>query len=150
MSPLSLSADLSQMATIHAFVEQVGQDQDLDDQTLYTLHTVVGEACTNVIEHAYAGQGGPMEITLETQDDCVRVTIRDWGTTFDPAKVPIPDVTAPLERRPLGGLGVYLLHQMMDDVQYHFSAKDGNTLCMVKRTQGVAGPTDHKSSSQVP
>ncbi len=150
MSSLSLSADLSQMATIHAFVDQVGHDQGLDDQTLSTLHTVVGEACTNVIEHAYHGQGGPMEIHLETQADCVQVTIRDWGTAFDPAEVPIPDVTAPLEERPLGGLGVYLMHRMMDDVQYHFSAEDGNTVHMVKRIQGIAGLADHKSSAQVP
>lgn len=148
MSSLSLTADLSQMATIHAFVEQVGHDQDLDDEILYTLHTVVGEACTNVIEHAYAGRGGPMEISLEAQGDCVRVSIRDWGTAFDPAEVPIPDVAAPLEKRPLGGLGVYLIHQMMDNVQYHFSTEDGNTLRMIKRTQGVAVLMDHKSSSQ--
>ena len=136
MTSLSLRADLSQIATIHGFVEQVGKDQDLDGQTLHTLHLVIGEACTNVIEHAYGRQGGPMEITLEARDDYVRVIIRDWGVAFDPAKVPIPDIGAPLEKRPLGGLGIFLMYQMMDDVHYHFSVEDGNTLIMVKRTQG--------------
>jgi len=150
MASLSLPANLSQIATIHGFVDQVGHDQNLDDQILHALHLVVGEACTNVIEHAYGGQGGPMELTLEARDDYIRVIIRDWGVAFDPAKVPIPDIGAPLEKRPVGGLGVYLMYQMMDDVHYHFSVEDGNTLIMVKRTPGIPSPTDRKPSAQVP
>jgi serine/threonine-protein kinase RsbW len=113
-------------------VDQVGRSQDLDERTLHTLHLVLDEACTNVIEHAYRGQGGAMEIALEVEDDCIRVVIRDWGLPFDPDAVPVPDVTAPLEDRPLGGLGVYLLREMMDEVRYEFSAQDGNTLTLVK------------------
>jgi len=132
MASLRLSALLPQIATVHDFVDQVGRSQDLDERTLHTLHLVLDEACTNVIEHAYRGQGGAMEIALEVEDDCIRVVIRDWGLPFDPDAVPVPDVTAPLEDRPLGGLGVYLLREMMDEVRYEFSAQDGNTLTLVK------------------
>ena len=132
MDSLRLPAELTQIAAVHDFVEQVGQDHNLDVRTLHTLHLVLEEACTNVIVHAYQGQGGEMEITIEVQTDCVRVLVHDWGTPFEPADVPVPDVYAPLEDRPLGGLGVYLLREMMDDVQYEFSTQDGNTLTMVK------------------
>jgi serine/threonine-protein kinase RsbW len=64
----------------------------------------------------------------------VRVVIRDWGTRFDPLAVPTPDVSAPLEERPLGGLGLYLMRQTMDEVGFRFDEDDGNILTMVKRT----------------
>jgi serine/threonine-protein kinase RsbW len=135
VATLNFFANLSQLETIHRFVEETTLELGLDDQTRHTLQTVVEEACTNVIVHAYGGQGGKMILTLEVIGSCLQVTLRDWGMPFDPAQVPIPDVTAPLEKRPLGGLGVYLMREMMDQVHFQFDATDGNTLVMVKEIQ---------------
>lgn len=150
MASLRLSAKLSEIASVHSFVAQIGRSQDLDERSLYTLHLVLEEACTNVIEHAYQGQGGPMEISLEMLEDRVRVIVRDWGVPFEPDEVPIPDVIAPLEDRPLGGLGVYLLREMMDDVCYQFSSEDGNTLTMIKQIPDHHDPANQNPSAANP
>jgi anti-sigma regulatory factor (Ser/Thr protein kinase) len=133
MAALSLDADLSQLATIRRFVLKVGSELGLDECTIDDLQLATEEACTNVIRHGYGGQGGTIELSIEAAGGGVRVTVRDWGKSFDPEAVPIPDVTAPLEERRLGGLGLYLMRHLMDEVSFEFDADEGNTLTMFKR-----------------
>jgi serine/threonine-protein kinase RsbW len=83
--------------------------------------------------HAYEGRGGRLELRIDVVDDRVEVMIRDWGQTFDPNAIPTPDVDAPLEQRPIGGVGLFLMRQMMDRVDFQFSETGGNTLTMAKR-----------------
>ena len=135
MATLSLDADLAQLTTIREFVSRSGRELDLDERTIYDLQLAVDEACTNVIQHAYAGRGGAMEVTVEPDEGGVRVTVRDWGEPFEFQKVPEPNVATPLEQRELGGLGLFLMHQVMDDVLFDFDAEQGNTLTMVKRNR---------------
>lgn len=147
MPSLNLFADLQQLPAIHDFVDQAGRDLGLDERTLYTLQMVVGEACTNVIMHAYGGKGGEVVLTIESTANGLEVRIRDWGEPFDPLNVPTPDVSAPLEQRPLGGLGLFLMRQMMDQVDFRFDEEEGNTLTMTKRTRTEAQPKSQSPGS---
>jgi anti-sigma regulatory factor (Ser/Thr protein kinase) len=139
MGTLSLFADLSQLAAIREFVAQSGRDLNLDEKTIYELQLAVDEASTNVVKHAYGGLGGEIEITIEPTESSVRVIVRDWGAPFDPLDVPEPDVSAPLGQRKLGGLGLFLIRQVMDDVRFSFDAEQGNTLTMEKQLRGRGG-----------
>ena len=132
MATLSMFADLTELATIRDFVEAVSRQLMLSEREIYDLRLAVDEACSNVIRHAYQGQGGRIEVRIHPVERGIEVVIRDWGAKFNPAMVPEPDVTAPLEDRPLGGLGLFLIYHMMDDVEFHFDHADGNTLKMVK------------------
>ena len=67
------------------------------------------------------------------EEETLVIRVRDWGQSFDPASVTLPDVTAPLEERDLGGLGMFLIHQFMDEVAYTFDPERGNELTMRKR-----------------
>jgi serine/threonine-protein kinase RsbW len=136
MVELSLWADFSHLAAVRDFVTQVGHDLGLDNHLVYDLQLAVDEACTNVIQHAYGGRGGDLAIRIEAVAGGIRVIVRDWGQAFDPGTVPLPDVTAPLDRRPLGGLGLFLIRQVMDQVDFWFNETDGNTLIMIKRLEG--------------
>lgn len=101
---------------------------------LYRIELVVDEACTNVVQHAYAGEEpGDLVITCSADAERLVIQIRDWGRSFEPKSVPEPDVQAPLEERSLGGLGVFLIRQFMDEVEYSFDSKQGNLLTMTKR-----------------
>jgi len=133
MTTLRLCADLAQLTAIREFVARSGRELDLDERANYDLQLAVDEACTNVIQHAYGGRAGEIEVTVEPAEGGVRVTVADWGTPFELHKVPVPDVAAPLEQREVGGLGLFLIHQLMDDVRFDFDAELGNTLTMVKR-----------------
>ena len=136
MARLSLFAELAQLATIRTFVAQTGRDLGLGRQVTDDLVLAVDEACTNVLKHGYGGRGGKIELAVEAVEEGIRVIVRDWGAAFEPDAVPVPDVTAPLGARPLGGLGLFLMRQVMDDVDFAFDPQQGNTLTMVKRLIG--------------
>ena len=112
-----------------------------DEGVLDQLQLAVDEACANVVEHSYAGmEPGDVEVSCGFDDECLVIQVRDWGRSFVPEDVPEPDVDAPLAERSLGGLGLFLLRQCMDQVEFSFDDKDGNELTMTKRLQG-AEPT---------
>jgi serine/threonine-protein kinase RsbW len=137
MAEMNLFVDRDRLAIVRNFVAQAGRDLGLDSCAIDDMKLAVDEACTNIVEHAYGGQGGALEIEIKPIDGGAQVTIRDWGAAFDPKAVPSPDVTAPLEQRPLGGLGLYLMRQMMDQVDFQFCGENGNTLTLVKRFEEV-------------
>ena len=111
----------------------------MDEWGVYSLKLAVDEACTNIVQHAYGGRGGEIEVTVEAVEEGVWVTLLDWGEPFDPASIPTPDVTASLDQRPLGGLGLFLMRQLMDEVHFEFDADRGNRLTMAKNFQGRGG-----------
>jgi serine/threonine-protein kinase RsbW len=111
----------------------------LDDHALYEIQLAVDEACANVVHHAYQGvEPGDMEIACSVNDQILTIQVRDWGRGFNPCDVSEPDVDAPLAERTLGGLGLFLLKQIMDSVQFTFDSQHGNELVMTKRVQ-IAG-----------
>ena len=133
MATLSINADLTQLVTVRRFVAQAARDLGMDEQGIYELQLAVDEACTNVIRHGYGGRDGKIEIHIEPGEGGLLLMVRDWGSAFDPQAVPTPDVTISLEERGLGGLGLFLMRQVTDDLCFEFDAEKGNTLTMVKR-----------------
>ena len=112
--------------------EHCGAHPLVGSQTLYDIQLAVDEACTNIITHGYAGMDpGSIILDLEIDTDKLRVYITDFGHSFEPDNTPIPDVTAPLDDRPLGGFGVFFIRQSMDQMEYHVT-EDGNTMLLTK------------------
>lgn len=132
MAELSLFVDLDHVSEVREFVGRIGEELALDRQVIFELQLAVEEACSNVVFHAYDGQGGDLEVSIEPVEGGVQVVMRDWGATFDPQAVCTPDVQAPLDQRPLGGLGLHIMRQMMDRVDFQFDKDEGNTLTLVK------------------
>jgi anti-sigma regulatory factor (Ser/Thr protein kinase) len=129
---LVLSGQHNDLSRVVEFVEQACAEAGVDPAAWFDLQLATEEACANVIEHAYQRRGGRMEIRFEVQGDDVSITIHDHGRAFDPKSVPAPNLAAPLEERPLGGLGLHLMNKLMDEVRFDFSPHEGNTLVMVK------------------
>jgi serine/threonine-protein kinase RsbW len=121
------------LATILDFVAQACILSGIEQEALLDLQLAVEEACSNVIKHAYQEQGGKLRLCLETHGPDAVITVQDRGQPFDPEQVPDPDLTIPLDERPSGGLGLYLMQQLMDEVAFTFSEEHGNTLVMVKQ-----------------
>jgi len=126
-------ADIRDVTTIREFVVRASRDLDVDEKIIPDLELVADELCSNVINHGYDGQGGWIEITVKPVERGVQLTVRDWGQSFDPASVPLPDVEAPLEARSLGGLGLFLVRKLMDEVQFETYGSNGNVTTVVKR-----------------
>jgi serine/threonine-protein kinase RsbW len=122
------------LSLIGDFVGQAAQEAGLDDTAIYAVQLAVDEACTNIIEHAYGGEGlGSIQITTIITDDGLKVVLKDTGKPFNPDLIPMPVTNLPLEEIQPRGIGLYLMRKMMDDVKFEFSNHSGNTLTMVKR-----------------
>ena len=120
-------------------VTEWAQKAGFDERTLYEIQLAVDEACANVVDHAYQGADpGDIEVSCCLDDQILTVQVRDWGTGFDLTGVADPDLDAPLEERTLGGLGLFLVRQVMDDVQFRSDPELGNELMMSKRLN-IAG-----------
>ncbi len=133
---LTFPGRFDSLAAISEFVTRAAEAADLDARAVYAVQMVVDEACSNIIEHAYGGEGrGNIECTCRINDDGLTVILRDHGRPFDPTSVPKPDIHANLEDRDGGGLGFYLMHQLMDEVHFEFTPDSGNVLTMVKRKE---------------
>ena len=126
-------ADLAQLAAIREFVAESSRSLDADELAIRDLQLAVDELCSNSIRHGYGGQEGQIEVSVERIGHAIQVVVRDWGMAFDPEQVPVPDLQVPLEERSLGGLGLFLVKQVMDDVRFEFDDGNGNSVTMVRR-----------------
>jgi serine phosphatase RsbU (regulator of sigma subunit)/putative methionine-R-sulfoxide reductase with GAF domain/anti-sigma regulatory factor (Ser/Thr protein kinase) len=134
-------ANFEALDSIREFVGDSARDAGMDAKEIYAVQLATDEAASNVIEHAYEGaSNGELEISCEINSESLTIVMHDRGEPFDPNKVVVPDVTADLDERPLGGLGVFLMHKLMDEVRYKTSPKTGNVLTMIKRRAGVPAP----------
>ncbi|MEO7913057.1 MAG: ATP-binding protein, partial [Roseiflexaceae bacterium] len=88
----------------------------------------VNEVATNIVVHGYRGRPGAIEIGLRRQGDSIEIRLRDRAPLFDPTCVPTPDLTLPLHKRPLGGMGVHVTRELMDVMRYRVTPEGGNQL----------------------
>lgn len=129
----SFSAVLSNLEEIRNFVEQAARHLQVPERAVSDVVQAVDEAATNIILHGYDGQDGMVQVELDRQDNALLVRLRDQARQFDPTTVSAPDLSLGLEQRYPGGLGLYLIRQLVDRVQYRIPAEGGNELTLVKQ-----------------
>jgi len=134
MSKITFDATFKNLDEIREFVGEAARQVGFSDKEIYSIQLAADEASSNIIEHAYAGMtGGKLEIELSVSAHELKIMMRDRGKSFDPSSVPEPNVKADLSERKIGGLGMYLMRKLMDEVTYESSPETGNILTMVKR-----------------
>ena len=132
---LMLNGSLENLAAIGDFVIKAAQASGLNEKATFEVQMAVDEACANVIEHGYGEEDkGEIALCCECAEGDFVVTIRDHGQPFDPEDVPPPDITCCLAKRRYGGLGLFFMRKLMDEVCFHFDA-EGSELTMVKKIQ---------------
>ncbi len=135
MSKITFDANFDNLDEIRDFVAEAARQAGFSEKEVYSIQLAADEASSNIIEHAYAGvTGGKLEIDLSVSDNELKIIMRDHGRSFDPSSVPEPNVKADLSERKVGGLGMYLMRKLMDEVSYESSPEMGNILTMIKRT----------------
>ncbi len=137
LARLRLAATLDNVPRAVECVLEAARAVGLDEQMQCRLQLAVDEACANVVDHAYQGlETGDMEVCCYLGKWTFVVRVRDWGQGFDLGAVSVPSITAPLQERTLGGLGLYLIRQVMDEVRFTTNPQQGNVLTMIKRLPG--------------
>lgn len=121
------------LVDIRKFVYQAASEAGFHEKDIYAVELAVDEACSNIIEHAYGGEGkGDIECTCNDLNGSLEIVIRDAGRPFDPEAVSSPDFSVALSELKPRGAGLFIIRNIMDDVDFKFSKKSGNELRMVK------------------
>ncbi len=133
MATKRFSCSLKNLEEICDYVTHFAQEAGLNETEVYAVQLAVDEATTNIVEHGY-GEECPerIDITCDILNDGLKVVIYDDAAPFTPENVTEPDTNISLDEMKPRGLGIYLIHKMMDEVHYESTPNKGNTLTMVK------------------
>ena len=130
---LTLTNKVSEITKLNTFVKSATTALNLETDLANKIKLAVEEAVTNCIEYAYpVGTVGDVVVDIEADDSTIRFIITDSGADFDPTKVSKADTTLSVDERPIGGLGVFLVRNLMDSINYE-RIKGKNVLRMEKR-----------------
>lgn len=131
---LVITNDTKYLATVRNFAAQMVALSKLPRSDENKIVLAVDEAVTNVIEHGYEpNQVGPVEVEIEFDDEKFIIYIRDQAKMYDPNTKTDPDIMEHLKAGKKKGLGIFLIRQIMDEVQYRFKGGVQNELKMVKK-----------------
>ncbi len=120
------------LARIADFVRDFAKNSGFQSFAVYSIEMAVDEACSNIIEHAYGGEGkGSIRCTCSYNGSKLAIIIKDQGKSFDPSSIPPPNLSDDIDEREAHGLGLYFIRQWMDEVTFHTAGSE-NILTMVK------------------
>ncbi len=133
---ITLEAKVEKLAEITGIMDEMLEEADCDMKTQLTLDMALEEMFVNVAHYAYLESELPeekqtMDVEFEVENGKITITITDSGKPFDPLKKPDPDITLSAEERQIGGLGIYMVKQSMDNVSYEY--KDGKNIFMMDK-----------------
>lgn len=134
MQTIQFPAKFEFLDEIREFVGEIARANGFSDKDVYNIQLATDEAASNIIEHAYVGiADGVLDLSCGMKKQELVISLIDHGLPFDPADVPLPDLQADLSDRKIGGLGIFLMRKLMDEVHYHSNADKSNILTMIKR-----------------
>lgn len=116
---LILKNEISEISKLATFIDEVGEEMSLSPELIFNLNLVLEEAVSNVILYAYPKEEH-QEISLSVQKkgNSIILILTDSGMEFDPTLIPDADITLSAEERQIGGLGIFLIRQIMNKVEY--------------------------------
>ena len=131
---LTIRADMEEFAKLQQIMAAFAESQGWTPELTYQVELVLEEICLNIVNYGFDGDGlHQIDISLHSTPDTLTVDIIDNGRAFDPlSEAAAPDLTSDVNDRPIGGLGVYLVKTMMDELHYR-REDERNHLTAVKR-----------------
>jgi anti-sigma regulatory factor (Ser/Thr protein kinase) len=134
MRSVRFAAKFEYLDEIREFVGGIARDGGFGEKDVYNIQLATDEAASNIIEHAYEGiSDGVLDLSCGLEEAAIRIMLIDYGEPFDPSAIPMPDLKADLSDRKIGGLGIFLMRKLMDEVHYEPRDDKSNVLTMIKR-----------------
>lgn len=134
MQSVRFAAKFEFLDEIREFVGGVARQGGFSDKDVYNIQLATDEAASNMIEHSYENiPDGVIDLACGMEGDQIRIILVDYGEPFDPSAIPLPDLKADLSDRKIGGLGIFLMRKLMDEVHYEPKPDKSNVLTMIKR-----------------
>ncbi len=130
---MAVGAHPGDVEKVNAVFGRFAETYALPGSVRRSVNVALDELLANELSHGMAGRDtGSVTVEVELDQDRVKVTITDNGPQFDPFSQAAPDTTLSIDERAIGGLGIHLVRQLMDDVSYE--RRDGrNVVVLVKR-----------------
>ena len=129
---LVLRNEIGEISRLGPFVEAVSKNAGLTSSTIMNINLALEEAVTNVVMYAYPeGEEGIVTLEATRKEHALEFILSDSGKAFDPTVVPDADTTLGAEQRRIGGLGIFLVRKLMDDISYE--RKDGKNYLYMKK-----------------
>ena len=114
-----LANDISEINKLSQFIDEIGEEFSLTPDIIFNLNLVLEEAVVNIINYAYPKEEHQsIFLSAKLQDGSIVFVLTDTGKEFDPTMAPEADITLSAEDRPIGGLGIFLIRQIMNQVKY--------------------------------
>jgi len=134
MRKVKFPAQFQYLDEMRTFVGRIADRNGFDAKEVYSIQLATDEAASNIIEHAYENNpSGIIEIACGMQGGALMIILHDHGKSFNPSSVPPPNLKASLSERQIGGLGIYLMRKLMDEVHYDSHAGGDNVLTLIQR-----------------
>ena len=129
---LKLSNQMNELERVNQFIEEIGEELGLDMELQMNLNLVMEEMVVNVISYVYP-EGKTAEIELVAESDGKELTfvLSDQGKEFDPTLSDNPDLDVNPAERDLGGMGIYIVKNIMNEVTYQ--RLEGKNLLTMKK-----------------
>jgi serine/threonine-protein kinase RsbW len=116
---LQVKSKTENLSVIRDFVSRSATEAGFASDVIENIILAVDEACTNIIKHAYKSfPEGEMIIKTKFTNSRFIVSITDYGISFEPTKIPEPDLQKYYRQKRVGGLGMYLMKTLVDEVKY--------------------------------
>jgi len=131
---LRIPSQTDNLELIRGFVAKVAEKVGFTGDDISKIELACDEACTNVIKHAYSEMSGnkSLDVMIMIDFDKFTIVVTDHGKGFDPKSVSLPDMQEYLAELKVGGLGIYLMRTLMDEVNYEIKPGIRNRVKMVK------------------
>jgi sigma-B regulation protein RsbU (phosphoserine phosphatase) len=127
-------AHLDALGELRSFAEGAASYNELSHEDVFAFKLATEELCANIIQYGYEGiEPGLLSLFFEVDGSIARLTIRDDGKHFPLEQVATPDIEAELDDREIGGLGIYLVKELVDNVTYRRTEENINQFILEKR-----------------
>lgn len=116
---MEFDASLQRLEEMMCYIRQQAQRYGFDKQLIHKIELPCEEALVNIISYAYPHTAGKLKIECQINNGRFVVTLRDYGVSFNPIDAEInPQLNQPIQERKVGGLGIYLIRNVIDEASY--------------------------------
>ena len=127
-----LKNHLSEVTKLYEKLEAFGQAQHISESVLASMNLALEEILANIISFGYTDtEEHEISLRLILEEENLIAEIEDDAAPFNPLDAPHPDITLPIEERPIGGLGIHLTKKMMDEITY--AQQDGKNILRLRK-----------------
>jgi anti-sigma regulatory factor (Ser/Thr protein kinase) len=124
---------VEELAVLFENIEQTAEIWELPVPLMMNINLVLEEAVSNVIFYAFEDElKHEIKISISLKDNLLTIEITDDGKPFDPTSLKQPDISLDAEDRPIGGLGIFLISKIMNEV--HYTRKNENDILTLYKT----------------